>query len=97
MSLSLAGGLTEAHIQKLEKQANITIATKNRNAGPVDWVVGVMGDAAPPASEAGSTVHYLIADGCVHVHGASVNTNAIVRKEAVPLGPDGVHCFPQWL
>ena len=67
-------------------------------AGPVEWVVGRMGDAPPPAPTSGTTVHYLIADGCVHVFGpAGVSMGAVVRKAAVPLGKDGVHVFPDWL
>ena len=45
-----------------------------------------------------STVHYLMADGCVHVFGASgVSMAAVVRKAAVPLGKDNVHVFPEWM
>ena len=53
-----------------------------------------MGDAAPSSStlsQAPTTVHYLIADGCVHVYGEPVSTDAIVRIADVPLGADGVH------
>jgi uncharacterized protein (DUF952 family) len=67
--------------------------------GSVSWVVGKMGDEAPatPSGDA-LTIHYLIPDGCVHVYGsAGVPTSAIVREEAVPLGPDGKHVFPAWL
>lgn len=70
-------------------------------AGPIHWVAGVMGDAPPSASvlaAAATTVHYLIADGCVHVFGAAgVSMSAVVRKAKVPLGADGVHVFPDWL
>jgi len=70
-------------------------------AGPVNWIVGKMGDKEPDADArayAPTTVHYLLPDGCVHVYGDSgVSTAAIVRSEAVPLGEDGVHVFPAWL
>ena len=39
-------------------------------AGPVNWIVGKMGDEQPDAAaQAGAptTVHYLLPDGCVHV------------------------------
>mmetsp|Transcript_5625 Transcript_5625/g.9714 ORF Transcript_5625/g.9714 Transcript_5625/m.9714 type:complete len:155 (+) Transcript_5625:125-589(+) len=70
-------------------------------AGPVQWLGGEMGDASPPAdvlAKASTTVHFWKTDGCVHVYGsAGVKTSAIVREEAVPLGPDGTHVFPAWL
>uniref|UniRef100_A0A7S2DNH2 Uncharacterized protein n=1 Tax=Haptolina brevifila TaxID=156173 RepID=A0A7S2DNH2_9EUKA len=70
-------------------------------AAPVKWIVGVMGDAPPSASVLASsftTVHYLMADGCVHVYGpAGVSMSAVVRRAKVPLGKDGVHIFPDWL
>jgi len=67
--------------------------------GDVFWVAGKMGDAAPPSPADGClTMHYLVPDGCVHVYGgAGVPTSAIVREEAVPLGADGKHTFPDWL
>ena len=69
--------------------------------GPVQWLCGVMGDPPPDASAlagARTTVHYLMADGCVHVFGASgVSMAAVVRKAAVPLGKDNVHVFPEWM
>jgi uncharacterized protein (DUF952 family) len=68
--------------------------------GKTQWIVGLMGDAPPSAATmatAATTVHYLIADGCVHVYGESVRTSAIVRQVVVPLGADGVHVFPSWL
>lgn len=67
-------------------------------AGPISWVCGAMGDS-PPADvgASGTTVHYLVADGCVHVYGAPVATSCIVRRAKVPLGKDGVHVFPEWL
>jgi len=67
--------------------------------GPVQWIVGASGDAAPSSTalcNATTTVHYLIADGCVHVYGGVVSMDAIVRVEKVPLGPQG-HVFPDWL
>ena len=68
-----------------------------RIAGPVEWVLGVRGDKPPPRV-AETTVHYLIAEGCVHVYSRSpVSTDAIVRSAPVPLGADGVHRFPEWL
>ena len=70
-------------------------------SGPIHWVAGVMGDAAPSASVlavAKTVVHYLVSDGCVHVYGsAGVSMGAVVRKAKVPLGSDGVHVFPEWL
>jgi len=69
--------------------------------GPVNWIVGSMGDPGPEAVEqarAATTVHYLRPDGCVHVYGdAGVPVSTIVREEAVPLGTDGTHVFPEWL
>merc|ERR1712194_704871 len=66
-------------------------------AGPVRWIVGSMGDAAPSEAAregAATTVHYLRSDGCVHVYGgAGVSMDAIVREEAVPLGANGEHVF----
>jgi hypothetical protein len=38
--------------------------------GPIEWVVGKMGDPEPTATSA-TTIHYLIPDGCVHVYVAS--------------------------
>ena len=65
---------------------------------PLSWVVGKMGDAAPTPAEGELAIHYLIPEGCVHVFGAGgVPTSAIVREEAVPLGADGKHVFPDWL
>ena len=72
----------------------------SRLVGRVQWVVGAMGDAPPDATvcaQALTTVHYLIADGCVHVYGGPVLTSAIVRSAPVPLGADGVHKMPEWL
>ena len=70
-------------------------------AGPVQWVVGVMGDAPPAASTlaaSATTIHYLMADGCVHAYGAAgVSMKAVVRRAKVPLGKDGKHVFPEWL
>eukprot|EP00930_Biecheleria_cincta_P036932 TRINITY_DN25317_c0_g1_i1.p1 TRINITY_DN25317_c0_g1~~TRINITY_DN25317_c0_g1_i1.p1 ORF type:complete len:199 (+),score=26.38 TRINITY_DN25317_c0_g1_i1:49-597(+) len=67
---------------------------------PVHWFVGVMGDAPPSKAtrdaEGRTGVHYLMADGCVHVYN-DVSTDCIVREAAVPLGADGVHVFPDWL
>lgn len=68
--------------------------------GPRHWVVGKMGDAEPDVATkalATTVVHYLRADGCVHVYGPKVPMSALVRKAAVPLGEDGVHVFPDWL
>ena len=65
----------------------------------MQWVVGTSGDQPPTAaaqSKAATTVHYMIADGCVHVYGGAVGVDAIVRQESVPLGPNG-HQFPDWL
>lgn len=72
-----------------------------RFARTVKWVVGKMGDPEPDASTRSAhatVVHYLQADGCVHVYGsAGVATGAVVREAAVPLGEDGSHIFPEWL
>ena len=68
--------------------------------GPVQWVVGVMGEGAPSKAVLGSattTVHYLIADGCVHVYGAGVSMSAVSQKEHIPLDGHGKHVFPMWL
>mmetsp|Transcript_19445 Transcript_19445/g.23262 ORF Transcript_19445/g.23262 Transcript_19445/m.23262 type:complete len:184 (-) Transcript_19445:34-585(-) len=69
--------------------------------GPVQWVLGKMGDASPSGetlAKAKTTVHYWKLDGCVHVYGdAGVSMDAVVREEPVPLGADGVHVFPPWL
>lgn len=69
--------------------------------GPVQWVAGVMGEGSPSAStlaSAQTTVHYLIADGCVHVYGAAgVSMSAVMQKEHVPLDGHGNHVFPVWL
>jgi uncharacterized protein (DUF952 family) len=69
--------------------------------GPTQWIVGKMGDETPSKSithAASTTVHYLIADGCVHVYGAPVVWSAVAREPChVPLGPDGVHQMPAWL
>jgi hypothetical protein len=40
--------------------------------GPIEWVVGKMGDPEPTATSA-TTIHYLIPDGCVHVYVATLN------------------------
>jgi len=68
--------------------------------GPVNWIVGAIGDPQPDAEACGkapTTVHYLKPDGCVHIYGeAGVPVDAIVREAAVPLGADG-HVFPDWL
>lgn len=73
----------------------------SRLTGRVQWVVGIMGDAPPSGSTlaaSATTVHYLMADGCVHVYGSSgVSMNAVVRRAKVPLGKDGVHVMPEWL
>jgi uncharacterized protein (DUF952 family)/mannose-6-phosphate isomerase-like protein (cupin superfamily) len=70
-----------------------------RLSGTVDWVLGKMGDSAPDASaksETTTVVHYLKPDGCVHVFGkAGITMDMVVREEAVPLGQDGVHRFPE--
>ena len=66
----------------------------------VVWVVGQMGDAAPPAplGDDAVTIHYMLPDGCVHVYGSSgVPTSAIIREADVPLEADGTHKFPAWL
>eukprot|EP00935_MAST-01C_sp_MAST-1C-sp1_P002426 g2426.t1 len=77
-----------------------------RLQGPLNWVVGKMGDEQPDAemrSRGGgaypTTIHYLKPDGCVHVYGTGLGVpmSAVVRMEAVPLGSDGVHVFPAWL
>jgi len=67
--------------------------------GEVNWVVGAMGDPAPPPPDSGNaTVHYLLPSGCVHFFSdAALNMNAVSREVAAPLGPDGVHQFPDWL
>ncbi|KAK3265901.1 hypothetical protein CYMTET_25447 [Cymbomonas tetramitiformis] len=67
--------------------------------GPIQWIIGKMGDAQPDRKvldRAKTTIHFLRSDGCVHVYGG-VSTKWIVREEAVPLGADGVHIFPEWL
>ena len=63
---------------------------------PVEWVVGVMGDPAPSVPANKTTIHYLVADGCVHVYGI-VSVDAVVRKAHVPLGTNGLHQLPEWL
>eukprot|EP00420_Gonyaulax_spinifera_P035378 CAMPEP_0197880706 /NCGR_PEP_ID=MMETSP1439-20131203/8418_1 /TAXON_ID=66791 /ORGANISM="Gonyaulax spinifera, Strain CCMP409" /LENGTH=404 /DNA_ID=CAMNT_0043500269 /DNA_START=60 /DNA_END=1274 /DNA_ORIENTATION=- len=72
-----------------------------RLAGPVNWIVGKMGDSQPDdgtRAGAATTVHYLKSDGCVHVYADSgVSVSAVIREEAVPLGEDGAHVFPEWL
>uniref|UniRef100_A0A7S1QD22 DUF952 domain-containing protein n=1 Tax=Alexandrium catenella TaxID=2925 RepID=A0A7S1QD22_ALECA len=69
--------------------------------GPVNWIVGSMGDPAPDAKELASAptiVHFLKSDGCVHVYGKlGVPMSAVLREASVPLGEDGVHVFPEWL
>ena len=69
--------------------------------GPTQWILGQMGDSPPAPMIVGAaptTVHYLIADGCVHVYGSSVEWSAVSRPpEHLPLGPDGVHVMPTWL
>ena len=79
------------------KLIELSIARLTSN---VAWVVGQMGDAAPPTpleSDA-VTIHYMLPDGCVHVYGSSgVPTSAIVREGDVPLGAGGTHTFPAWL
>mmetsp|Transcript_23111 Transcript_23111/g.72747 ORF Transcript_23111/g.72747 Transcript_23111/m.72747 type:complete len:187 (-) Transcript_23111:64-624(-) len=69
--------------------------------GPVNWIVGSSGEPEPDAAAlagAPTIIHYLKSDGCVHVYGdAGVPVGTIVREEAVPLGADGVHVFPEWL
>ena len=70
-------------------------------SGSQQWIIGVMGDrppAPPVLNGANTTVHYLAADGCVHVYGSSVEWSAVAREpEAVPLGADGIHVMPTWL
>ena len=72
-----------------------------RLEGLTQWVVGVMGEGAPSKEKletADTTVHYLIADGCVHVYGApGVGMHLVTQMEHVPLGSDGKHVFPVWL
>jgi len=68
-------------------------------AGEVTWVVGAMGDPAPPLPESGNTtVHYLLPDGCVHIYcDAGLGMAAVTREAAVPLGEGRAHEFPSWL
>ena len=71
-----------------------------RLPGTVSWIVGKMGDEAPPTPPAGElAIHYLLPDGCVHVYGGDgVPTSAIVRQADVPRdAATGVHTFPEWL
>ena len=67
----------------------------------IQWLVGVMGEDPPSAkdlSEASTPVHYLIANGCVHVYGSSgVSMSIVTQVSKVPLGSDGKHVFPVWL
>mmetsp|Transcript_91119 Transcript_91119/g.174757 ORF Transcript_91119/g.174757 Transcript_91119/m.174757 type:complete len:185 (+) Transcript_91119:68-622(+) len=86
-------GATDLHLLELDA---------NKFLNPVHWFVGVMGDTPPDASTratAGKTaVHYLMADGCVHVYSdLGVSFGAVVREAKVPLGDDGVHVFPEWM
>jgi uncharacterized protein (DUF952 family) len=75
-------------------------------SGPINWVVGKMGDAPPDDAERNkcdgtfaTTIHYLTPDGCVHVYNEKLGApySAVVRTQAVPLGANGVHEFPPWL
>jgi uncharacterized protein (DUF952 family) len=70
-------------------------------SGPVQWVLGKMGEDPPPTSarlRCSTTVHYLVADGCVHVYGGAVEWSAVTRPpEHLPLGADGKHVMPAWL
>ncbi|CAE8606111.1 unnamed protein product [Polarella glacialis] len=74
---------------------------ESKLTGPVNWVVGKMGDAPPDAetvSKSPLTIHYMLPDGCVHVYGsAGVPMSAVIKQAPVPLGADGVHVFPEWL
>eukprot|EP00747_Dinoflagellata_sp_TGD_P188115 gnl/TRDRNA2_/TRDRNA2_46608_c0_seq2.p1 gnl/TRDRNA2_/TRDRNA2_46608_c0~~gnl/TRDRNA2_/TRDRNA2_46608_c0_seq2.p1 ORF type:complete len:153 (-),score=32.10 gnl/TRDRNA2_/TRDRNA2_46608_c0_seq2:30-488(-) len=70
--------------------------------GPVNWIVGKMGDEPPDAARldaAPTTVHYLLPNGCVHVYSAAgVSWHAVKRSADVPLGEDGeTRSFPEWL
>merc|ERR1712224_559997 len=63
------------------------------------WFVTVPGDPPPDKASrdaAGVTaVHYLMADGCVHVYNDNgVSTDCIVKESKIPLGTDGAHVFP---
>jgi uncharacterized protein (DUF952 family)/mannose-6-phosphate isomerase-like protein (cupin superfamily) len=86
-------------LQLIEIDANLL-------PGPINWIVGKMGDAPPDEAARNkgggafpTTIHYLIPDGCVHVYSSTLGVpmEAVVRTEAVPLGADGVHQFPHWL
>ena len=55
-----------------------------------------MGDPAPAsAPEGGTTVHYLVPDGCVHVFGEVSLERSLVREAQLPL-ENGTHTFPVW-
>jgi len=85
---------------KDEKDLKLIEIDTTKLQGPVNWVVGKMGDVADTSTfdENAITIHYLLPDGCAHVYGkAGVCTDSIVREEDVTLGADGVHVFPEWL
>ena len=85
-------GVTDLHLIEIDG---------TKLAGPSQWIIGKMGDKQPSpmiVAAAPTTVHYLIADGCVHVYGGSVEWSAVARPpQHIPLGPDGVHQMPPWL
>mmetsp|Transcript_30657 Transcript_30657/g.79630 ORF Transcript_30657/g.79630 Transcript_30657/m.79630 type:complete len:199 (+) Transcript_30657:175-771(+) len=68
---------------------------------PSQWILGQMGDTPPSSIIVGAaptTVHYLVADGCVHVYGSSVSWSAVSRPpQHLPLDENGTHVMPAWL
>lgn len=71
-----------------------------RLPGPVDWIVGKVGDAEPSEearSKAATLVHYLVPEGCVHVYGkAAVPMDLVTQEVPIPLGENGAHVLPPW-
>jgi len=69
--------------------------------GPVQWILSTADD--PPLTpnvigSASTTVHYIIAKGCVHVYESKVNWSAVTRPpQHCPLDENGEHVLPNWL